>query len=542
MKIKLLEEPFVEFGNRFVCDDPKMGLSIGGFYSVTGNTHKSEIHYAVISTKENFEDVETWMKDIQEEIKASPVQKKKHGDRFEIEDGIVTTEVDEDIELNELFEEEEKLSDDDSEEEEPFEINKRVNPDFPGFNSESIFKCQFKNDHSNNRFLKINAIDEIIKKKPREEQEVSENEKELNGLDKVISFCELLITSYNDILTNYISAKPSICLIVIPDKVFKAIASISLGNKFFNLRRFIKAQLITQPNAIPVQLIRENTLTREGKRSLQDKSMIAWNFVNACYYKNEGTPWSLDLIDKNACFIGISFNKVLSADNNNVRASIAQAFNYEGKGLVFIGKQFEWDPQRHNTPSPHLTYDYARDLIAMVLAEYERFNGVRPTRIVIHKTTDFWTGTINAEFAETEGLKKGILDTLGNDIYLDLVTIKSSKFKLLRTDGQYPVIRGSFLEIDRNYGILYTTGYIPYFETFPGTHIPRPLDIIKFEGDTSIHSLSQEILALTKLNFNNCNYYDGLPITIRFAQKVGEIIQYFDDDVVSAPNKYFFYM
>ena len=32
MKIELLEEPTLEFGNDFICDDPKIGISIGGFF------------------------------------------------------------------------------------------------------------------------------------------------------------------------------------------------------------------------------------------------------------------------------------------------------------------------------------------------------------------------------------------------------------------------------------------------------------------------------------------------------------------------------
>lgn len=536
MKVKLLDEPMVEFGKKFMCDDPKMGLTIGGFYSSTGNTHRSQIHYAVIGTKENTEDLSIWINDLAEEIKAEPVDFSVTNviNNFEIENGIINIQDEEDLLLKSLFEEDDQQDDENF----SYEINKRVNPDFPGFTSESAFQCQFFNDVSNNRIIKNAEIEAFLKKGKQNEGE----DKETSQLEKAVAYCELLVMQFKDILENFITARPNICFIVIPDKIVKAIGSFSIGNKFFNLRRFIKAQLIALPNAIPVQLIIESTLTRTGKRRLQDKSMVAWNFINACYYKNEGTPWSLDIKDKNTCFIGISFNKVINSEDNNVRASIAQAFNYQGKGLVFIGKQFEWDPLKNQTPAPHLTYEYADELITLVLKEYERFNKIKPTRVVIHKTTDFWTGSIHSDFAETEGLKKGITDCLGNDIEMDFVTVKSSKLKLLRHDGDYPVIRGTFLEIDRNYGVLYTTGYIPYYETYPGMHVPHPLDILKFEGDTSITTLSEEILALTKLNFNNCNYYDSLPITIRFAQKVGEIIQYFDDNVTSPPNKYFFYM
>jgi hypothetical protein len=62
-----------------------------------------------------------------------------------------------------------------------------------------------------------------------------------------------------------------------------------------------------------------------------------------------------------------------------------------------------------------------------------------------------------------------------------------------------------------------------------------------FEGESTLRNVCNEIMALTKVNFNNCNYYDGLPITLRFAQKVGEIIQYLPDGF-TPPSKYYFYM
>jgi hypothetical protein len=36
--------------------------------------------------------------------------------------------------------------------------------------------------------------------------------------------------------------------------------------------------------------------------------------------------------------------------------------------------------------------------------------------------------------------------------------------------------------------------------------------------------LAQGPLGLTKINYNACNYNDGLPVTIRFANKVGDVL------------------
>jgi hypothetical protein len=31
-------------------------------------------------------------------------------------------------------------------------------------------------------------------------------------------------------------------------------------------------------------------------------------------------------------------------------------------------------------------------------------------------------------------------------------------------------------------------------------------------------------MGLTKINYNACNYSDGLPVTLRFANKVGDVL------------------
>lgn len=60
-------------------------------------------------------------------------------------------------------------------------------------------------------------------------------------------------------------------------------------------------------------------------------------------------------------------------------------------------------------------------------------------------------------------------------------------------------------------------------------------------GESTLRQVCEEILALSKLNFNNCNYYSSLPITLTFSQKVGEVIQYIPEDI-EPPNRYYYYM
>ncbi|MEM9675835.1 MAG: hypothetical protein ACFB15_20715 [Cyclobacteriaceae bacterium] len=521
MKVSLLKEPLLEFGGDNLCDDPKMGISNGGFFSLSNNSHRSEIHFGVIGSNQLIELACKWIDNLDSYIIPDTKEIKSTSYKFvRIEHGEVQEN---ELDLDAEFYKTEEI-------EETHEVqNQNANPAFPGFNMDSCFRSKFVNDSTNNVSIKNADLQDIL------------NNTDLTLLEKSFAVCDLYLEAYQGLLTRAI-VKPGICLIVLPDDVYDKLHSIPLGKgRFFNLRRYLKSRLIILPNAIPVQIMLEGTVA-ETRSGLQDMSMQAWNFVTASYYKNLGAPWTLGLDDKDTCFIGISFHKVINSENNLVRSSIAQAFNYEGKGIVFIGNKFEWDSEEMNTKSPHLSYSYARELINAVLKEYKDFHrGLPPARVVIHKTTNYWNSAIHKEYAEVEGFKDGIKEALGDYVEIDLVTIKQANIRLLRSSGIYPVIRGTMLELDKSTGILYTTGYIPYYETYPGVHIPQPIEVNIYEGESTLRKVCSEILGLTKMNFNNCNYFDSLPITIRFAQKVGEIAQYIEDEE-NSPNRYYFYM
>jgi hypothetical protein len=331
-----------------------------------------------------------------------------------------------------------------------------------------------------------------------------------------------------------------VCFLVIPTDIVTSLHSVKTGKTYINLRRKLKAELIALQNTLPTQIIIETTV-KGTKKSMQDFSMTAWNFCIASYYKAGCIPWALQIKDVSTCFIGISFNKIISENNDELRSSVAQAFNREGQGLVFTWKNFYWDDEKNKTKSPHLEYGYAKDLIQFVLDEYKKINKHSPSRIVIHKTTDFWDEKDSIVFNELAGLRDGIIENLGKDVKIDFVTIKSSPIKILRNFGIYPVPRGTCMKINENECILYTTGYIPYFELYPGMHIPHPIQVKIFDSDSHIKKICEEIMALTKMNFNNCSYFDSLPITIRFSKKVGEILQYLPDSI-KPQNKYYYYM
>jgi hypothetical protein len=43
-------------------------------------------------------------------------------------------------------------------------------------------------------------------------------------------------------------------------------------------------------------------------------------------------------------------------------------------------------------------------------------------------------------------------------------------------------------------------------------------------GKPEIRTVLGDITGLTKINYNSCNFNDGLPVTVRFARMVGDVL------------------
>lgn len=99
----------------------------------------------------------------------------------------------------------------------------------------------------------------------------------------------------------------------------------------------------------------------------------------------------------------------------------------------------------------------------------------------------------------------------------------SKEIKLFRF-GRSPVLRGTSLRLSHRKGYLWTVGFIPDLQTYPGREAPNPLSVEVTRGEADLAQVMQDVLGLTKLNFNACIYGDGIPVTLRFADDVGEIL------------------
>ena len=105
----------------------------------------------------------------------------------------------------------------------------------------------------------------------------------------------------------------------------------------------------------------------------------------------------------------------------------------------------------------------------------------------------------------------------------------------------YPPPRGSMIELDQKKFLLTTRGSVEQYATYPGSYIPQPLEIRAVQLEESPRTACQEILSLTKMNWNNTQLDGKYPINIQCARKVEQILKYLPQDV-DPQTRYSFYM
>jgi hypothetical protein len=263
----------------------------------------------------------------------------------------------------------------------------------------------------------------------------------------------------------------------------------------------------------------------DGKQ--QSDATRAWNLSVSLYYKAGNIPWRPAELPSNTCFVGISFHHLKRRAGDMIYASVAQAFSSEVEPFALQGAAIP--PTQVRRRQPYLTSEQSSSLIGRVVTEYEQRTGILPSRVVVHKTSKY-------QEEETDGFRGALRRRVPA---CDLISLGLTGFRLLRRGMQEPW-RGTLCTIGDADHYLFLTGFVPAWDEYPGPHIPAPLHI-SADGDTDMVQRAREILALTKMNWNNAEGIGGSPITLAFARRVGAIMTELGED--GAPNpSYRYYM
>ena len=490
---EIISEPLLAFGGQHHHVDPKTGLALYGPYSLKGQRRPpvTSIRVGIVGPPALVADAERWLEACQ---------------------GMLTN----DGSMPFLY------------------------PHFPGFNTRPPFQCELMFGETWNETILNRDLDQALKE-PNFYGRIKQIVKRYVGAVEVLAgrqpspdviMC-CIPQQVIDLCTVKISKAGEVKRIRRSLVEKKALKKARSGQLFLfgemdpttgiegeeegheNLRRGLKAEVMQYK--IPTQLVWPRTLKlidgqdSSGKDRSQDVATRAWNFITGLYHKAGGSPWRLAEIDPDVCFVGVSFFKEVLEQNPIIHTSMAQAFTAAGDGYVLRGSSFEWDESMG--ASPHLDRNRAAALMRDVLDLYKRQNrNSLPSRVVVHKTSRFWDD-------ELEGFK----DACEIVPRKDFVTLGGRNIQFYRT-GDYPPVRGTFVKFSDTNLLLYTNGYIPYLRTYPGARVPKPLEILEHHGDSPWNIILQEIMALTKMNWNTADFACSDPVTIAFSRRIGQIL------------------
>jgi hypothetical protein len=341
------------------------------------------------------------------------------------------------------------------------------------------------------------------------------------------------------------SANPDVIVIAPPRELFDyldGLPDVHVGNddqrgRLPDLHDLVKAGGMF--TGVPIQFVRPETYDERQRpkqrrrswlvSSKQDEATRAWNIHTALYYKAGGIPWRLarDPRELTACFVGVSF--YWSVEGDRLLTSVAQIFNERGDGMILRGGPAEVDK---NDRTPYLSGGDAQTLLAGALAAYRREHQTSPARIVIHKSARVVPDELAGFRAAADASHVDSLDVLSLG--------ERTGMRLFRR-AAYPPLRGTRLSLDGDTDLLYTRGSVDFFRTYPGMYVPSPVLLRYHAIEQTPRQLASEILALTKMNWNNTNFDGALPITLRAARQVRDILKHVGPgDVVQA--RYGFYM
>jgi len=456
---------------------PRAGIAHYWVYDADTEPRRDDVYLGVVGTNENIDLLRTWLHKISDVIPAKPSNQPN------------------------LFQA------------------------FNGFNKQSGFKSEFVLSDNNVKPLLSKEVGELLK--------ISRSIKRIEETAKV----------YGEKIRFLAQNKtPEVIMCIIPDKLYSVIGTQEnnaedqvedhLSNLETNFRRLLKAAIMKYSN-IPIQLVRENTLkgNPEGTGSTQDDATTAWNLCTALYYKssNNRIPWKVSSAASKplTCYVGISFYR--SRDKTIVYSSLAQVFDEMGRNVILRGTPVNINK---NDRRPYLDSTQAHELLTSAINEYRIAMNTNPARLVIHKSSKYSDEEFDGFSSVAEESRIDMVD---------MVSIGDSPIRLFRR-GSYPPYRGSMIKLDGNRKILlYTRGSVPYFQTYPGRYVPQPIEIELFRVESSPIEVCTEILALTKMNWNNTQFDRKYPITLECARNVGKIIKYLAQSENAQAN-YRFYM
>lgn len=307
-----------------------------------------------------------------------------------------------------------------------------------------------------------------------------------------------------------------VLVIYIPNRLSK-MRELKNENVYFDLHDSLK--IYCAGKGIVTQIIEERSVHTNS-----DMAKIMWGLSTAIYTKAVGKLWKPKMTRYDTAYIGLSYVQSIK-NNEKISIGCSQLFDSEGNGMELYLRPLK-DPQIIQK-NPYMRSGDACRLMNNLKRIYDESVPLHKlNRIVIHKTTHFTK-------EEMEGITKGLA---GVD-NIELLQIQEfSAWRAIRFQNDvatpFPIQRGTVIPLDKDTFLIWTHGSVQHDELAGknlnyyknGRGIPAPLLVKRFMGKSSALELVNEILMLTKMNWNSGDgLYKILPVTLDFAKTLSRV-------------------
>ena len=336
----------------------------------------------------------------------------------------------------------------------------------------------------------------------------------LDGMRGALQLSQHITTCLNALKA---AALPHVIVIFIPTR-WARWRSFETDAERFDLHNFIKAFCV--PQGIATQFLEEDTLDNE----LQCR--IRWWLSLAPYVKSMRTPWVLSSLDNDSAFVGLGISLDRKAEKGHqVILGCSHLYNAQGQGLQFRLSKIE-NPVFRNR-NAFMSYDDARRVGETIRQLFWESRLRLPGRVVVHKYTPFLNDERKGLQAGLAGVKEIDLLEIHVDNALRYLASIPQDDGTFRVDG-FPVKRGTLLKMDRDSALLWVHGVSnvvnPRFKYYQGKRrIPAPLVIRRHSGRSDLKMIGDEILGLSKMNWNSFDLYTQVPATIESSKQIAKI-------------------
>ena len=312
----------------------------------------------------------------------------------------------------------------------------------------------------------------------------------------------------------------AVVVIFIPN-IWGDFLRISEEGESFDLHDYIKA--FAAEHSIATQLIQEDTLNDPLK------CQVNWWLSLSFYVKAMRTPWLLGTSDNSSAYVGIGYSVNRHREQGKVVLGCSHIYNAQGQGLKYKLSKVEdpqWDAKQKN---PYLSYDDAFKF-GLSIGELTQNSMIKkPERVVVHKRTHFTS-------QEIKGIVAGLSKVGINDVDLIEINVEDNArftankiYQNMPQTDKFPLNRGTCILLSETKALLYTHGVVPsvqnpsYRYYLGGRGIPAPLVVKKHYGNSNIGTIANEILGLTKMNWNSMDLYSIFPSTISSSSEIARI-------------------